>query len=401
MDFRRVELATLWAEASIQLNGFVKTIKLTGRSFGMLGPDGETYFGREAATLLGKNTEFLGDASNPSRVYLGNPIDIERETNGVIHEVPGSRLRIVRPGIGGGPTHKNAANYLGISMTGMNEQLTFNASGHHASNNPMTPVSARSQGSPGSSFQIPGGQSASATSGDDGEGLQTNRENNVKQPPNGFVLWRMEYSKMLRQQNPNLHQTVISSMSKEAWAKMPKSEKKALCERAQVAMEEFKKTHPDHFKDRAAASKRRKAQNQDDQSRPKRQKTTQKLPAQQPQQPLLSPVQQMQDQIVYQAPMDQMEMIQPQLSAGKEKVMQIQDNNGSQIQEEQPEGVDKAQETPLRNDEPFENQNNQEAQAPEDDLSSLFGDVTNSFSFDDLIDFGHIYGEGNTYNETI
>ncbi|KAF2965261.1 hypothetical protein GQX73_g8315 [Xylaria multiplex] len=144
IDFRAFELRNLWAEASIQLNGVVKTIKLTTRTFSMLGPDGEGYFGRCSASVLGKNTEFIGDESNPNRIYLGNPSDIEQETNGVINYTLGQRLRVLRPGYSGelniSPTG------FGTSMNNAKNHVAVNIGQRPATNNPTTPSDAQSQG---------------------------------------------------------------------------------------------------------------------------------------------------------------------------------------------------------------------------------------------------------------
>ncbi|KAI0423135.1 hypothetical protein F5X98DRAFT_369147 [Xylaria grammica] len=141
MDFRTIELENLWTEASTQLNGFVKTIKLTIRTFSLLGADGEAYFGRRAALLLKKATEFIADVSNPNRIYLGNAEDIEHETHGVINQPLGARLRVLRPGYGG-QMNNNSANHVGMWINSINQPLDhhmmFNAGQHPTIKNTTT-----------------------------------------------------------------------------------------------------------------------------------------------------------------------------------------------------------------------------------------------------------------------
>ncbi|KAI0540333.1 hypothetical protein GGR58DRAFT_460951 [Xylaria digitata] len=147
IDFRAFELRNLWAEASNQLNGFVKTIKLTTRTFSMLGPDGEAYFGRCSASVLNKTTEFVGDESNPNRIYLGNPSDIEKETNGVINYALGARLRVLRPGYSGELNYINPADFgtlMDNTKNTMSNHVAVDTS-QCPTTNPTTPSDAQSQ----------------------------------------------------------------------------------------------------------------------------------------------------------------------------------------------------------------------------------------------------------------
>ncbi|KAI0423133.1 hypothetical protein F5X98DRAFT_369145 [Xylaria grammica] len=407
-EFRSVELALLWAEASVQLNGFVKTIKLTGRNFGMLGPDGEAYFGRESATLLTTNTEFVGDFSNPSRVYLGNPTDIEQETNGIIDQFPGSRIRYVRPGARGSLIHKNAGYHFETAV----QTPTMN--------NPMGPIGS------------PEGQSASTSSYNDES--QTTKEEGVKQPPNAFFRFRTSYSKMLRQKDPNMHQSAISASAKEAWKNMPKAEKQKLLDEAQADLDEFKKLHPNHFKDRAV--KRKNNVRGEDQDQPKRQKASQGLPIQNPPR-----------EMAYQDPVYQMALIQPLQSIGDGNVTQAPNNNNiinsldndiiqapnnnviqtldneavqapnnniaqslddntvkapgdnvAQLQYEQLDGAGNVNATPIGGDEPSSGQENEKALAPVEGPSFVPDGITGDFSFEDLLNFDCNFEDDFEYN---
>ncbi|KAI0423136.1 hypothetical protein F5X98DRAFT_382444 [Xylaria grammica] len=329
MNIRTFELGNLWAEASNQLNGFVKTIKLTTRTFSMLGPDGEAYFGRSAASILNKNVEFTGDESNPNRIYLGNHEDIEQETNGVINHTPGTRLRVLRPGCRGDQNHNNAANF-GMFMNFMNNP-TNNHTAFGVNQSSSTLNYAPNLGIPESAFPTPNPigspeeQSVTTTSSIDGHiRNNNNNEDVVKQPPNAFVRFRTAHCRRLRQENPKMHQSEISASAKEAWLNMPAPEKARLNAEAAVDMEEFKRLHPNHFRDRAA--KRKQMPKQPGQSRYKRQKTAQS-----------SPTQHTEQNMVDQAAVHEMGLLQePQPSVPNVEIVPVQGGNVDETQYEQP-----------------------------------------------------------------
>ncbi|KAI0423134.1 hypothetical protein F5X98DRAFT_382438 [Xylaria grammica] len=122
---------------------------------------------------------------------------------------------------------------------------------------------------------------------------------------------------MLREKFPKMHQSAISASAKDEWGKLPARQKERLNAEARLDLEEFKKLHPNHFKDRAAKSKRKAALNQSNQGQPKKQKNAHS-PPQPPPQP-----HQNQPLIADQAPTYQMEMVQPP------------DNQTDQLQQEQ------------------------------------------------------------------
>ncbi|KAI0097024.1 hypothetical protein GGR51DRAFT_566817 [Nemania sp. FL0031] len=117
---REVELAGRWTDASIQLTGFVKTIKMTALAFGSLGPDGEAFFKQRATSMSIQSAEFVHDDSEKNRIYFGNPADIAQETNGSIYWAAGTRLLSLRPSYDHRLTLSNSTNYSGVNTNNIN-----------------------------------------------------------------------------------------------------------------------------------------------------------------------------------------------------------------------------------------------------------------------------------------
>ncbi|KAJ8128627.1 hypothetical protein O1611_g5008 [Lasiodiplodia mahajangana] len=143
MDSRSVFLAGQWAESSIQLTDFVKTIKLSTLTFNTLGPDGETYFKGQAQLLLMKPAEFIYDESNPNRIYFGNPTDVQQETRGMVFRADGVRLLMVQPGHGG---HQASTNLTTTANLCVGNTRSLNET--HSHDNNKTPVQNSALNSP-------------------------------------------------------------------------------------------------------------------------------------------------------------------------------------------------------------------------------------------------------------
>ncbi|KAI0203394.1 hypothetical protein F4808DRAFT_458158 [Astrocystis sublimbata] len=88
----------MWSDAALQVTPFVRTIKLSRTNHTFLGPGGQESFLQFASTLLSGEANFFADASNPERLYLGRPEDIERETQGIISVQPEFDLPVLQPG---------------------------------------------------------------------------------------------------------------------------------------------------------------------------------------------------------------------------------------------------------------------------------------------------------------
>ncbi|KAI0097026.1 hypothetical protein GGR51DRAFT_578509 [Nemania sp. FL0031] len=244
MHPRTMELAGRWNEASTQLTGFVKTIKMTVLAFNTLGPDGEAYFKEQAGLLSICFPDFIIDESNQCRIYFGNPIDIQQETNGVIYHAGGMGLPVLRPG------------YNPERST--NLQRASDAGQYFTMNNGMKPV----------------GDPEEHTHARKGKGKAIDKTEVVKQPPNGFVRFRSFYAENLRKQNPEMHQSTISGLAKDKWNGMPAEEQEPWLTEARAEMEQFKAKYPGYFKERAArAMKRKQALGPESMNQPKKQKT--------------------------------------------------------------------------------------------------------------------------------
>ncbi|KAI1120589.1 hypothetical protein F5Y10DRAFT_289533 [Nemania abortiva] len=312
---RIMELADRWREASTQLTGFVKTVKLTVTSFNALGPDGEAYFKQQAILHLMGPSEFVYDESSRTRVYFGNPIDIEEETGGFIYQQAGMRLPTLRPGYGGQIISTSFPNSFGAHVSNMDSPNTLhtqsgislnmqvNAGQSFITNNQMVPSHAEgyqlssqaplrqtpnvSQRNSDSLQTIHPRENAKAP-----VGKESNNGTAVKQPQNGFVRWRRTYWEEVRKTNPELHQTTLSGMAKEQWDKMSAEEKEPWMSPARAELEEFKVQHPDYFKNRALkAAEKRKATPQEGENRAKRLRIVVPSPGQQ----LHTPVTQVQE----------------------------------------------------------------------------------------------------------
>ncbi|KAI8946518.1 hypothetical protein F4801DRAFT_596415 [Xylaria longipes] len=216
MDNRSMELYMRWQEASAQLNGFIRTIKLTRTTFDALRPDGKTYFQHHATTLLATHTDFVADASNPNRIYLGNPAEIERETRGRI-----ARLPVYSPH--GNTPHHNTP--------------------HHNNNDD-------------------GGDHDNDDDGDEVQDGFTLKYNGAKPPPNAFLRFRTAQIPVLRRDNPRMHETAISGVTKDMWHGMSDDEKAPWYDLARDALADFRVTYPHYYKDRLARSKNKNRREQ-------------------------------------------------------------------------------------------------------------------------------------------
>ncbi|GAP88049.2 putative HMG box family protein [Rosellinia necatrix] len=232
MNHQNLEFSRRWAEASIQLTSSVKTIKLTIASFLSLGPQGQSHFLHNSQLLLRKATEFIRDDSEPRRVYLGNPDDIEQETSGVISRLPGVTPEVNLQAV---QNHQAPAGHSG--------EQTIDA----------VPAS--------DNIEVAGGKKK------------------LKIPPNGFFRFRISRSRALRAENPGMHQGAISGIVKEEWSAMADAEKIPWLTDARIELDAFKKDNPTYFKDRMLSRKR--AREEEEEYRLKRQRVAVSSPAEQ------------------------------------------------------------------------------------------------------------------------
>ncbi|KAI0448930.1 hypothetical protein F5B21DRAFT_509669 [Xylaria acuta] len=224
MDNRSVELYMRWQEASAQLNGFIRTIKLTRTTFDTLGPDGKAYFQHHATILLAIHTDFFADASNPNRIYLGNPTEIEQETRGKITWFYGIQLPIIQPGT----------------------LIDFHSEPPHDNNNDHND-----------------GHDGDYDNDNDEDEVEDKfiiKYNGTKPPPNAFLRFRTAQIPILRRDNPRMHETAISGVTKGMWNDMSDDEQAPWYALARSAQEDFKKSYPDYYKDRLAYSKSKRGQ---------------------------------------------------------------------------------------------------------------------------------------------
>ena len=83
-------------------------------------------------------------------------------------------------------------------------------------------------------------QTPLATSFDDGEG------DNARRPPNAFILYSQAMRTQVRQENPTLSNTEVSSLLGKMWKDVPNDLKLQYKQQAQKLQESFKKNHPDY-----------------------------------------------------------------------------------------------------------------------------------------------------------
>lgn len=69
---------------------------------------------------------------------------------------------------------------------------------------------------------------------------------NARRPPNAFILYSQAMRSAVRQENPSLSNTEVSSLLGKMWKEVPSDVKMQYKQRAAQAQEEFKRQHPDY-----------------------------------------------------------------------------------------------------------------------------------------------------------
>ncbi|KAI0467371.1 hypothetical protein F4859DRAFT_518063 [Xylaria cf. heliscus] len=86
----------------------------------------------------------------------------------------------------------------------------------------------------------------------------TLKYNGAKPPPNAFLRFRTAQIPILRRNNPKMHETAISRVTKGMWNGMSNDEQAPWYALARPAQEDFKKSYPDYYKGRLTCGKRRR-----------------------------------------------------------------------------------------------------------------------------------------------
>ena len=80
-------------------------------------------------------------------------------------------------------------------------------------------------------------------------GMQLEEENdtdNARRPPNAFILYTQDMRSAVRQENPSLSNTEVSSLLGKMWKEVPNETKLQYKQKAAKMQEEFKQQHPEY-----------------------------------------------------------------------------------------------------------------------------------------------------------